>query len=198
MCFHYFNERIRFSTHLEDTLKNWENLTYFLDGVGLKISQGTFCFAKTFYWLDDAVKARFSRLEGNHYTEPNHVLFGDVAEAYSRDEIPRFSVTKQMKYRSTLKTHILPYFKNLPLTSITTMEVEIFISKMRRQNWCNGHNPSTKPLALKTVMACITVMRDVWKSARRHHNWILHDPFPGLYKKIVERAIHGSNEPTNG
>lgn len=186
MSIYYFKERVRFTTHLENTMENWVKLTDFLEEVGRNIRRGTFSFAKTFYWLDDAVKDRFSRLEDNNYIEPKHVLFGDVAEAYSLNEIPRFSVTKQRRYRSALKTQILPYFENFPLTRITAMEINIFIFKM----WRHVHHTgpfTTKPLSFKTASTCIAVMRAVWKFARRYHSWIRHDPFPVSTPRSLRR-----------
>ena len=178
----YFKQRLRFPTDREDTPRNWEELCEFMDTVGRKIKLRTFCFAKSFYWLDEATKAHFSALEGNDYKpEPEHVLFGDYAEGWMVRKIPAFaSVTKQRDYRDALTSRILPYFSDMSFASITTSVIESFIDNLKR---CNG---TQKSLSVKRIKNIIGPMGKIWIAACSDHNWNLRNPFTDIAAKYTE------------
>jgi len=200
MSIYYFKERLRLTTNKEYTKENWEELRDFLDQVGKKIKQRTFNLAKALYWLDDATKERFSKLEGNDYNpEPEHVLFGDLIQSYLLNKVPYFaSLGKQKNYNTALNIHILPYFKAIPMSKITTTVIDQFIFKMQRHDVSGACSKNNKdPLALKTVKNTIIAMRKVWESARKEHHWNLQNPFSDLkeaYAQIADKALHERNK----
>ncbi|WP_243374408.1 DUF3596 domain-containing protein [Geotalea sp. SG265] len=203
----YYKQRLRFPTDKLDTPENWEELCGFLTKVGEKIKRRTFCFAKTFYWLDDATKAHFSALEGHEYhPEPEDVLFGDYAFSWMERKIPTFaSVTKQRDYREALNSRVLPHFKGMPFSRITATEVELFIDNLKR-SYRNGRK--TKPLSVKRVKNILAPMMKIWEAACNDHNWQLRSPFSAVsekYKELKDRAlqekerllvVHGLSEET--
>lgn len=185
---YYYKQRLRFPTDREDTVKNWDELCQFLDNVGQKIKNHTFCFAKTFYWLDVATKEYFTRLEGGDYKpEPEHVLFGDYALDWISRKIPTFSsVTKQEYYCKALNSRVLPFFANMSFASITSATIEAFVDSLKR---CNDKE---KPLTTKRIRNIVCPMAIVWQAACDENNWQLRNPFsclPAKYKEIKDRAL---------
>lgn len=184
----YYKQRLRFPTDREDTAKNWDELCQFMEAVGQKIKNRTFCFAKTFYWLDAATKEYFSKLEGNDYKpEPEHVLFGDYAQDWLARKIPTFSsVTKQEYYCKSLHSRVLPFFANMSFASITSATIESFVDSLKR---CNDKEI---PLTTKRIRNIVCPMAIVWQAACDENNWQLRNPFsclPAKYKEIKDRAL---------
>ena len=184
----YFKQRIRFPTDREDTPRNWEELCEFMDKVGEKIKHRTFSFAKTFYWLDEATKEHFTKLEGDDYKPaPEHVLFGEYAQGWMARKIPVFaSVTKQRDYQEALNSRILPHFEKMPFASITASVIESFIDNLKRRNGAQ------KALSTKRIKNLIGPMMKVWESACNDHNWTLRNPFSGVsskYKEIQDKSL---------
>lgn len=184
----YFKQRLRFPTDREDAPQNWEDLCDFMDQVGQKIKNRTFCFAKSFYWLDEGTKAHFTDLEGGDYKPaPEHVLFGEYAEAWMERKIPTFaSVTKKRDYTEALNSRILPYFGKMPFASITASVIETFVDNLKR---CNG---SKKTLSVKRMKNIIGPMSKIWNAACNDHNWTLHSPFSDIsskYKEIEDKEL---------
>lgn len=184
----YYKQRLRFPSDLEDTSPNWEKLCEFLEQVGEKIKNRTFCFAKSFYWLDEKTKSHFTQLEGGDYKPaPEHVQFGDFAEVWMKQKIPTFySATKQRDYAEALNSRILPYFKNMTFASITAGVVETFIDNLKR---CNG---TQKSLSVKRIKNIMGPMSKVWIAACKEHNWILNNPFLDMsskYKEVKDKEL---------
>lgn len=192
----YYKERLRFPTDRVDTPENWEELREFMEKVRERIRRGTFTFAKTFYWLDEATKAHFTTLEGRDYRpEPEHVFFGEYCEQWLERKIPTFSsVTKQRDYREALTSRILPHFGGMTFAQITATEVETFIDNLKR---CSRAKDSrkvrkAKPLSVKRIKNLIGPMSKVWEAACNDHNWMLRNPFTGIsekYKELTDRAL---------
>ncbi len=184
----YFKQRLRFPTDRVDSAKNWDELCDFLDQVGQKIKNRTFCFAKSFYWMDEDTKTHFTQLEGGDYKPAaEHVLFGDFAAEWMKQKIPTFfSVTKRRDYTEVLNSRILPYFEKMPFASITASVVETFIDKLRRTNG------DGKDLSVKRIKNIMGPMSKVWVAACKEYNWILPDPFLDLstkYKDIQDKGL---------
>jgi len=183
----YFKQRLRFPTDREDTPKNWDEMSDFLEKVGRKIKNRTFVFAKAFYWLDEATKAHFTKLEGSDYKpEPEHVLFGEYAVPWMELKIPAFaSITKQRYYTEAFESRILPYFEKMTFASITATVIATFIDNMKR---CNGDQ---KTLSTKRIKSIIGPMSKVWEAACNDNNWTIRSPFSDVsskYKEMEDRA----------
>jgi integrase len=182
-----------------DTEENREELVEFMSHVGEKIRNGTFNFAKTFYWLDEKTKAYFSELEGREVKpEPEHVLFGEYAEKWIEKKIPTFSsVTKQRDYLEALNSRIIPHFGAMPFASITATAVETFLDSIKRASRAKEPNKSTSakantPLSVKRIKNIIGPMLKIWLAACNDFNWNLRDPFTGItekYKELTDRAL---------
>ena len=197
----YFKQRLRFPTDLEDNPQNREKMRQFMNEVGEKIRKRTFCFAKTFYWLDEETKAHFSELEGNDYKpEPEHVLFGEYAEQWIQRKIPTFaSVTKQRDYLEALNSRILPHFAQMPFAKITASVIETFIDELKRCDRTKdrtGENAnrqkSVRPLSVKRIKNIVNPMAKIWDAACNDHSWYMRNPFSGVtekYKEIKDRAL---------
>lgn len=193
LSFYYFSQRLRFPTDRMATPKNRHELRKFMNKVGERIRNRTFCFAKTFYWLDETTKAYFSELEGREVRpEPEHVTFSEYAEQWMATKIPKFaSVTKQRDYRDPLNSRILPYFGAMTFAQITATAVETFIDNLNRairtkkpDNAASLRNG--KPLSPKRINNIIGPMKKVWLAACNDNNWNLRDPFTGVPEKLKE------------
>lgn len=192
----YYKQRLRFPTDREDTAKNWDELREFMGKVGEKIKQRTFCFAKTFYWLDEATKAHFTALEGRDYQpEPEHVYFGEYAEQWMARKIPTFSsVTKQRDYREVLTSRILPHFGGMTFSQITATAMETFIDNLKRCSRAKDPQQRTRstPLSVKRIKNIVGPMSKVWEAACNDYNWNLRDPFSAItqkYTELTDRAL---------
>lgn len=185
---YYFKQRLRFPTDREDTAENWDELCDFMGAVGSKIRNKTFCFAKTFYWLNQEIKEHFTKLEGKDFKpEPEHMTFGEYALDWMERKITTFvSIAKRRSYRQALDSRILPYFKDMPFSSITVSCMESFIDNLKRSDG------GTEPLSVKRIKNVIVPMTTVWSYACNDKNWNLPNPFTGLsckYKEISDKAI---------
>ncbi|MBI9081848.1 MAG: site-specific integrase [Pseudodesulfovibrio sp.] len=84
----------------------------------------------------------------------DEVVFGEVAKQWSEIVKTRIEKTTFYNYQKVTNNRILPYFGNRPIASITSLEIEVFISKMT----CGS----------KTKMNVLTPMRMVMKFAKKH------------------------------
>jgi integrase len=184
----YYKQRLRFPTDREHTPENWEFLCNFMNEVGEKIKNRTFCFAKTFYWLDEATKQHFTRLEGRDYRpEPEHVLFGDFAIEWMARKLPAFyAVSKKEYYAKALNSRILPFFGEMTFGEITPLTVEEFINNLKRRN------DTGSPLTVKRIKNIVTPMGVVWRAACAQNRWSIVDPFTNvkdLYKELEDKVL---------
>ena len=53
---YYFEQRVRMPSGMTDTIENREKLTRFLNKVGERIEQHTFCFAEAFPGANNEIK----------------------------------------------------------------------------------------------------------------------------------------------
>jgi integrase len=188
----YFKQRLRFPTDREDTPENWDELSDFMRDVGRKIKNRTFCFAKAFYWADEATKQHFSRLEGRDYRpEPEHVMFGDFAIEWMARKFPAFySVTKREYYAKALNSRILPFFGDMTFAEITPLTVEEFMNSLKRSN------DTGLPLTVKRIKNIVTPMGVVWRAACAQNRWSIVDPFlnvKDLYKELEDKELAHKN-----
>lgn len=202
ISFNYFKERLRFPTDRVDTPRNRAELTEFMNEVGKKIRQGSFKFAKTFYWHDETTKAHFTELEGNDYRPlPEHVLFGEYAEKWMLVKLSGFiSLTKQTDFADPLASRLIPHFKDMAFASITALVVNDFIDSLKRESRSKGllkKAENVKPLSVKRVKHIIAPLKAVWEDACIDHNWTLRNPFDGLkakYQEMREKAAQSREQ----
>lgn len=80
--------------------------------------------------------------------------FGEVVIKWSEIKKTRVEETTFDNYRKIMNAHVLPAFGNRLIDTITSLDIEIFISKLR----CKG----------KTKQNILTPFRDVMKFAKKH------------------------------
>lgn len=80
------------------------------------------------------------------------MLFGEAAVKWS--EIVQIEETTLDNYRKIMNTHVLPAFGNCHIDTITSLDIEVFISKLK----CGG----------KTKQNILTPFKDVMKFAKKH------------------------------
>jgi integrase len=85
-------------------------------------------------------------------TSSEAMLFGEVAVKWS--EIVQIEETTLDNYRKIMNAHVLPAFGNWHIDTITGLDIEMFISKLK----CGG----------KTKQNVLTPFRDVMKFAKKH------------------------------
>ena len=85
-------------------------------------------------------------------TPSEAMLFGEVAVKWS--EIVQIEETTLDNYRKIMNAHVLPAFGNWHIDTITGLDIEVFISKLK----CGG----------KTKQNVLTPFRDVMKFAKKH------------------------------
>lgn len=217
ISFYYHNQRLRLPTNHVDTPEDRAELINFMNGIGRSMKLRTFQFAKTFYWLDDETKRKFTALEGGNFSpEPEHVLFGDFVCDWMEKKIPTFpSVTKQRDYRQVLTSRILPYFGEMPFAKVTATEVHSFIDNLIRCDRTKAKKKSghlCAALSVKRIKNIIGPMSKIWIDACNHYNWKLRNPFTGVAAKFTEisdrliekreqeavlRLINGEDQETN-
>ncbi|MFO7860037.1 MAG: tyrosine-type recombinase/integrase [Thermodesulfobacteriota bacterium] len=106
-------------------------------------------------------------------------LFGEVAQQWADITKGKLAETTYESYRKVMNTHILPNFGNMPIKSISSLDIEIFISKLS----CNN----------KTKLMILTPLRLVIKFAKKH-NFIAVNPFDDVEpiknpKRTKKRAL---------
>ena len=81
-------------------------------------------------------------------------LFGEVAQQWSKIKKTRVEASTFHHYQRVMNGQILPCFGNMPIVSITSLDIEMFISKLT----CGS----------KTKMNILTPMRLVMNFAKKH------------------------------
>ena len=85
---------------------------------------------------------------------PDDVVFGQVAQQWAEIIKTRVEASTFANYQKVMNKRILPHFGNVPIASITSLQIEVFISKMT----CGS----------KTKMNVLTPFRLVMKFAKKH------------------------------
>lgn len=85
---------------------------------------------------------------------------------------PHFKPSTQSDVRSQLHVHILPYFANCELSSITGENIQSFISHL-------------SPLSPRRIRAIVATLRSIWKYARAW-GYVTSNPFEALMLPRLE------------
>ena len=105
LLFHYFKERVEYSTGDADTLENRVKWESWLDRNMKRIEDGTFVYEKAFPHAKRQKKEFFGRLESRGYqTHPSEITFGEYANWYIDEVLPNFASISTIKdYHSALR-----------------------------------------------------------------------------------------------
>ncbi|RNC67303.1 MAG: DUF3596 domain-containing protein [Desulfuromonadales bacterium] len=182
---YYHERRVRMSSGLDDTRENREKLTRFLNKVGEKIEQRTFCFAEAFPGADESLKRFFAEKEKRViHPEPEHVTFSQYTKRWLQDVLPRFSSGKQDDYRKDIEYRLLPFFGKLPFTRISGVMLREFVDGL---TWKDGKHKG-KPLSPHRKRNILIPLKAIWEDACDEYQWDLRDPFRAAKKRIREDA----------
>ncbi|MBT1074409.1 Arm DNA-binding domain-containing protein [Geobacter grbiciae] len=182
---YYHERRVRMSSGLDDTRENREKLTKFLNKVGEKIEQRTFCFAEAFPGADNELKRFFAGKEQRQILpEPEHVIFGQYTKRWLKDVLPRFSAGKRDDYQKDIEYRLLPFFSKLPFARITGVKLREFVDGLV---WKDGKNKG-QPLSPHRKRNILIPLKAIWEDACDEYQWELRDPFRAAKKRIREDA----------
>lgn len=115
--------------------------------------------------------------------KPEHlnagIVFGEVAQKWAEITKGKVAETTYESYRKVMNTHILPNFANTAIRSISSLDIEFFISKLSCSN--------------KTKLMILTPLRLVMKFAKKH-KFIDTNPFDDVEpiknpKRTKKRAL---------
>lgn len=182
---YYHERRVRMSSGLLDTVENREKLTKFLNKVGEKIAQRTFCFSEAFPGADESLKRFFAEREQRQVLpEPEHVIFGQYTKGWLQDVLPRFSSGKQHDYKQDIEYRILPFFGKLSFVRITGVKMREFVDSLV---WKDGKHKG-EPLSAHRKRNVLIPLKAIWEDACDEFQWDLRDPFRAAKKRIREDA----------
>lgn len=91
------------------------------------------------------------------------MMFGDLACMWMNMEKPRVKESTYMKYRNTLANYILPKYRNVEISKISSADLETYISDLL----CSG-GTNNAGLSAKTVNDTITIIRSIFRFATRN------------------------------
>ena len=173
--FHYFGERVREPSGLNDTAANRVVLRKQLDLVVAEIENGLFEFAKRF--PHSKRKERLTRLEGRVLRkEPEEVLFRDYVTRWWQEMKPGMSENQARDYQCSLKNHLLPYFGDVPFSELRPVLLRKFLARLKSRK-----NRYGRPLSAKSIRNYLIPLRVIVRDAMDEFGWDdLRDPFSGL------------------
>jgi integrase len=116
--------------------------------------------------------------EVNNFSEA--MVFGEVAQQWSEIVKNRLEETTFNNYRKVMNIHVLPWFGNMPIEAISSLDIEKFISKL---NCCS-----------KTKQNILTPLRVVMKFAKKH-KIIQSNPF--LDVEPIKKTKGKQKQPLN-
>lgn len=108
------------------------------------------------------------------------LVFGEVAQKWAKIVKPNAAETTYVNYKKVMNKHVLPRFGNVPIDSITGLDIEVFISKLK----CKS----------KTKHNILTPLRRVMKFAKTHH-MIQANPFDDVAE--IKRTKGGKPKALN-
>ena len=173
--FYYFGERVREPSGLTDTRKNRLFLRDTLDLIIAQIKNGVFVFADRF--SRSKRKDHFSRLERRRIIEgPDQVSFGKYYEKWWEALKEGMTESQRRDYESILNFHILPFFKDMYFSEITSLLMKKFLAKL-----ISSKNHHGEPLSAKRIQNIMIPMRVILKDAIAEFGWAnFRDPFLGV------------------
>ena len=106
------------------------------------------------YLLDIAVNGKISDRDVPVENQEENKVFGEVAMKWSNIKYPKISKSTMQGYKKDMNARVLPKFGNRPISSITALDIEDFISELK----CSG----------KRKINIMTPFREVMKFAKKH------------------------------
>ena len=173
--FRYAGERVREPAGLNDTKENRLVLRKKLDLIMAEIENGIFVFSDRF--PASKRKAHFSKIEGRQLREePNQVLFGKYYEKWWKGLSPGMSESQRRDYESILNFHLLPFFRDICFSGISSVLMKEFLAKLKSSKNRHGNQ-----LSAKRIQNIMIPMRVIYKDAIAEYGWAdLRSPFLGL------------------
>ncbi|WP_224982952.1 Arm DNA-binding domain-containing protein [Geomonas agri] len=180
--FYYFNRRVEKTTGLPDTKKNRDKARLWLDRAMEKIAASKFVFADAFPGASEEEKAYFAKLEGWQYTpEPRDILFGAYVQEWFESVWSNYPVgTKKDDYKQIIDYWLVPYFGDMTFFQISGVELQKFISSLKRKKGVKKGLPLSKARAVNILIP----LRSIWNDACDQFRWVLHNPFTNLKKHL--------------
>ncbi len=109
-------------------------------------------------------------------------LFGEIAQKWAEIKKTRVEETTFESYQKTMNFYVLPVFGNRRIETITTLDIELFISRLK----CKG----------KSKRNIMTPFRDVMRFAKKHH-FIKSNPMVDVEPIKVKRGERAEKQPLN-
>jgi len=106
------------------------------------------------YLLDIAINGKITNREVPVENPEENKVFGEIAVEWSKIKYTKISKSTMEEYKKDMNAQVLPKFGNRPIASITSLDIERFISQLK----CSG----------KRKINILTPLRDVMKFAKKH------------------------------
>lgn len=106
------------------------------------------------YLLEIKVNGKIDQKEKEVLEPVKDILLGEIAIQWSNIKQSKVSKSTMEEYRKTMNTYVLPKFGNQPLSSITALDIELFISELE----CGG----------KTKINIMTPFKDIMRFSAKH------------------------------
>jgi integrase len=173
--FHYLGERVRESSGLDDNSANRLQLRKMLDLIVTEIDNGIFEFGMRF--PHSKRLEHFTRLEGRTFRkDPKDILFKDYVEKWWTEMHPGMSASQARDYASIIKTHLLPYLRDLPFSEFRPVVMKKFLAQLKLKKTSGG-----KPLSGQRIQNIFIPLRVIAADAIDEYGWAdLRYPFSGL------------------
>jgi integrase len=187
--FYYLGERVREPSGLEDNPPNRIRVRKQLDLIMAEIENGVFEFKKRF--PSSKKGDYFTRLEGRALKRgPEEIFIGDYIEKWFDEMKPSMSLSQVRDYTIILNAHILPFFKDVPFSELSSVYIKKFISSLKLKK-----NRYGEPLSAKRILNIISPLRVITKDALLQYRWIdFPDPYYGLkLPKVRKFRVHPFN-----
>lgn len=111
---------------------------------------------------------------------PESTAFGEVAQRWSKIVKPNIAETTFNKYRDIMNYRVLPYFGNRAIDTISSLDIETFISELK----CGS----------KTKQNILTPFRLVMRFAKKH-KFIQSNPFVDV--EPIKKTKSNQKRPLN-
>ncbi|MCZ8317208.1 MAG: DUF3596 domain-containing protein [Silanimonas sp.] len=144
--FTYRTVRCKEQTALADTPGNRKTLEAFAKRIDKEIRKGTFNYAE--FFPDSSRAARFNSLATSELDAPRDAVptpsFGEFAELWEMECVPRWRVPYRTEVRKTLERIILPAIGSLPLSAVDRAVLLGFQAEFAKRPGHKGNPVSAK------------------------------------------------------
>ena len=132
------------------------------------------------YLLDIAVNGKITDRELPIENPEENKAFGEVAMLWVKINEKDFSKSTMEEYRKDMNNQILPHFGNRPISTITGLEIELFISQLK----CSG----------KRKLNILTPFKNVMKFAKTH-KMIVENPMDDVGRIKINDSSDSEKTP---